>query len=69
MLIGKDAEIAPLRIDGIPDDDWQGMYHIAARRAVEAENRIRYLTAELAAYRGRDTRVCLHCGRAQEETT
>ena len=67
MLIGKDAEIAPKRIDDIPDDDWKGMYHIAARRAVAAEDRIRCLIAELDAYRGRDTRVCLHCGRAQEE--
>ena len=69
MLIGKDAEIAPLRIDGIPDDDWQGMYHVAAKRAATAEDRIRCLQAELKDLKGRDVRVCLHCGRAQEETT
>lgn len=26
------------RIEGVPDDDWQGMYHIAAKRAQVAED-------------------------------
>lgn len=47
-------------------DDWQGMYHVAAKRAATAEVRIRCLQAELADLKGRDVRVCLHCGREQE---
>ena len=27
------------RIEGIPADDWQGMYHVAAKRAQEWEDR------------------------------
>lgn len=54
------------RIEGIPDDDWQGMYHVAAKRAQAAEDKIRCLQAELADLKGRDIRVCLHCGREQE---
>ena len=30
--------MVPKRIEGIPDDDWQGMYHIAAKRAQVAED-------------------------------
>ncbi len=58
--------MVPKRIDGIPDDDWQGMYHIAAKRAVEAEQHVRRLQTELAALKARDIRICLHCGRVQE---
>ena len=54
------------RIEGIDDDDWQGMYHVAAKRAVAAEDHVRCLQAELADLKGRDVRVCLHCGREQE---
>jgi len=66
MKIGKEAEVAPKRIEGIPDDDWQGMYTVAAKRAVEAEQHVRRLQTELAALKARDIRICLHCGREQE---
>jgi hypothetical protein len=51
---------------GIPDDDWQGMYNVAAKRAVLAEAEVRSLQTALAALKARDIRICLHCGREQE---
>lgn len=52
MKIGKEAEVAPKRIEGISDDDWQGMYHIAAKRAQEWEDRAKALQAELDKLKG-----------------
>jgi hypothetical protein len=66
MKIGKEADVALKRIDGIPDDDWQGMYNVAAKRAVVAEAEVRSLQTALAALKARDIRICLHCGREQE---
>ena len=36
----RDSVKAPRnRIEGIDDDDWQGMYHVAAKRAQDWEDR------------------------------
>lgn len=51
MKIGKEAEVAPKRIEGIPDDDWQGMHNVAAKRAQEWEDKAKALQAELDAAR------------------
>jgi hypothetical protein len=37
---------------GIPDDDWQGMYHVAAKRAQEWEDKAKALQAELDKLKG-----------------
>ena len=61
MKIGKEAEVAPKRIECIPADDWR-------KCAVAAEAEVRSLQTALAALKARDIRICLHCGRVQETT-